>query len=180
MRRTRWDSPYARLQGPDGMRKIVLMGRSECGKTTLTQALKGEKKEEQLYLYYVNNELNCVEAVPYTSEAKTAEELLVDLVAKQTVLPNEKEGYISLLPEGITILDYKVEDEILTLNFSSSYSSMSPSREILARAGLVRTFIQVPEVNWVKFHVNGNPLLDSSGSKTDPFSSVKYSVILAL
>ena len=25
------------------MRKIVLMGRSECGKTTLTQALKGEK-----------------------------------------------------------------------------------------------------------------------------------------
>ena len=25
------------------MKKIVLMGRSECGKTTLTQALKGEK-----------------------------------------------------------------------------------------------------------------------------------------
>lgn len=25
------------------MRKIVLMGRSECGKTTLTQALRGEK-----------------------------------------------------------------------------------------------------------------------------------------
>lgn len=27
------------------MKKIILMGRSECGKTTLTQALKGEKIE---------------------------------------------------------------------------------------------------------------------------------------
>ena len=25
------------------MKKIILIGRSECGKTTLTQALKGEK-----------------------------------------------------------------------------------------------------------------------------------------
>ena len=25
------------------MKKIILVGRSECGKTTLTQALKGEK-----------------------------------------------------------------------------------------------------------------------------------------
>ncbi|MEG0354664.1 MAG: EutP/PduV family microcompartment system protein, partial [Lachnospiraceae bacterium] len=27
------------------MKKIILIGRSECGKTTLTQALKGERIE---------------------------------------------------------------------------------------------------------------------------------------
>lgn len=36
------------------MRKIVLMGRSEAGKTTLTQALKGEKIQYQK-TQYVNN-----------------------------------------------------------------------------------------------------------------------------
>ena len=36
------------------MRKIVLMGRSEAGKTTLTQALKGEKIEYHK-TQYVNN-----------------------------------------------------------------------------------------------------------------------------
>lgn len=36
------------------MRKIVLMGRSEAGKTTLTQALKGEKFEYHK-TQYVNN-----------------------------------------------------------------------------------------------------------------------------
>ncbi len=36
------------------MKKIVLMGRSECGKTTLTQALKGEKISYHK-TQYVNN-----------------------------------------------------------------------------------------------------------------------------
>ena len=36
------------------MKKIVLMGRSECGKTTLTQALKGEKIQYHK-TQYVNN-----------------------------------------------------------------------------------------------------------------------------
>ena len=36
------------------MKKIVLVGRSECGKTTLTQALKGEKIHYHK-TQYVNN-----------------------------------------------------------------------------------------------------------------------------
>lgn len=36
------------------MRKIILMGRSECGKTTLTQALKG-KKITYHKTQYINN-----------------------------------------------------------------------------------------------------------------------------
>lgn len=36
------------------MKKIIFMGRSECGKTTLTQALKGEKIEYEK-TQYVNN-----------------------------------------------------------------------------------------------------------------------------
>lgn len=42
------------LQGLDAMRKIVLMGRSEAGKTTLTQALRGEKIKYQK-TQYVNH-----------------------------------------------------------------------------------------------------------------------------
>ncbi len=36
------------------MKKIILMGRSECGKTTLTQALKNEKIEYKK-TQYINN-----------------------------------------------------------------------------------------------------------------------------
>ena len=35
--------PFYADIGYSYMKKIILMGRSECGKTTLTQALKGER-----------------------------------------------------------------------------------------------------------------------------------------
>ncbi len=49
-----WDSPRVRSQELDIMKKIVLMGRSEAGKTTLTQALRGEKIHYHK-TQYVNN-----------------------------------------------------------------------------------------------------------------------------
>ena len=39
------------------MKKIIFVGRSECGKTTLTQALKGQTLQYQKTQYVNNNEL---------------------------------------------------------------------------------------------------------------------------
>lgn len=39
------------------MKKIIFIGRSECGKTTLTQALKGEEIQYHKTQYVNNNEL---------------------------------------------------------------------------------------------------------------------------
>ncbi len=39
------------------MKKIIFVGRSECGKTTLTQALKGQKLRYHKTQYINNNEL---------------------------------------------------------------------------------------------------------------------------
>lgn len=45
------------------MKKIVLMGKSECGKTTLTQALKGEKIR-----YHKTQYVNNFDVIIYTSQ----------------------------------------------------------------------------------------------------------------
>ena len=49
-----WDSLCVRSQEHEIMKKIVLIGRSEAGKTTLTQALRGEKIHYHK-TQYVNN-----------------------------------------------------------------------------------------------------------------------------
>lgn len=135
---------------------FLMVGAAGC-------TLPGREDGEQYYLYYVNKDLNKLEEVDYEPESRDTEGLIAEFVARQAIRPNGKEDYSLLLPEETTILGYELEDEILTLNFSASYGSMSTSREILARAGLVRTFTQVPGVRWVKLLVNGSPLLDSSG-----------------
>lgn len=125
--------------------------------------LQGRQESQQFYLFYINKELNRLEEIPYEPESVETEAMIGELIAKQAVRPEEDRDYILLLPEGTTILGYELEDETIILNLSSSYASMSASREILARAGLVRTFVQVPGVRRLKLQVNGSPLLDSSG-----------------
>lgn len=125
--------------------------------------LQGRQESQQLYLFYINKDLNRLEEIPYEPESVETEAMIGELIAKQAVRPEEDRDYILLLPEGTTILGYELEDETIILNLSSSYASMSASREILARAGLVRTFVQVPGVRRLKLQVNGSPLLDSSG-----------------
>ena len=125
--------------------------------------LQGRQESQQFYLFYINKDLNRSEEIPYEPESVETEAMIGDLIAKQAVRPEEDGDYILLLPEGTTILGYELEDETMILNLSSSYASMSASREILARAGLVRTFVQVPGVRRLKLQVNGSPLLDSSG-----------------
>ena len=125
--------------------------------------LQGRQESQQFYLFYINKDLNRLEEIPYEPESVETEAMIGELIAKQAVRPEEDRDYILLLPEGTTILGYELEDETIILNLSSSYASMSASREILARAGLVRTLVQVPGVRRLKLQVNGSPLLDSSG-----------------
>ena len=124
----------------------------------------GGQEQDGYYLYYLNQDLNQVTAVPYEPEHSDTEGLLAELAAMQTA-PAEENEHVLLLPEGTSILNYHLEGETLTLNMSSSYGNMSAAREILARAGLVRTFVQVEGVTRVEFQVNGSPLTDSYGNE---------------
>ena len=71
----------------------------------------------------------------------------------------------ALLPEAVTIESYRFDGGNLTVDFSQDYLKMEKTREVLARAGIVRTMVQLPEVRTVAFTVNGNPLMSGSGSE---------------
>ena len=78
---------------------------------------------------------------------------------------NQKEDdveRISLLPDDVQ-MNYSVEGEVLVVNFNSQYTQMSKAREILVRAGVVKTFLQVPGISAVRFTVENQDLTDSKG-----------------
>jgi germination protein M len=124
----------------------------------------GGQDQEAYYLYYISSGLNQVTSLPYTPEHQDTENMIAEFVAMQQKAPEDEEAVL-LLPEGTSIRDWSLDGETLTLNMSSSYAELSPSREILARAGLVRTFTQVSGVSRVRFMINGSPLTDSSGNE---------------
>ena len=60
---------------------------------------------------------------------------------------------------------YDFQDDVLVIDFSAQYHEMSRAREVLTRAGIVKTFLQVPDIHRVRFTVEGQELTDSRNNK---------------
>lgn len=113
------------------------------------------------YLYDISSDETRLEKHEYSPEETTAKYMLKDMMQRM----NSKEAQdeqISLLPDGVQ-MNYSIEDHVLTVNFNSKYNEMSRARELLVRAGVVKTFLQIPGVTVVRFTVDNKELLDSKG-----------------
>ena len=113
------------------------------------------------YLYDISADETQLEKVDYIPEETTAEYMLKDMMQQMNQKEDDVER-ISLLPDDVQ-MNYSVEGEVLVVNFNSQYTQMSKAREILVRAGVVKTFLQVPGISAVRFTVENQDLTDSKG-----------------
>ena len=137
---------------------LVLACSLLTGCTVETQ----EEKVDQYYLYYVNKDETKVVKERYQLEQESAEFMLQDF----TGILNAQEGSgdnLALLPSGVQLVTYRLNESLLELEFNSDYSKMSRAREILVRAGVARTFLQIPGVTGIKIFIESEELKDSKG-----------------
>ena len=132
------------------------------GCTVETQEEKVDSGSNQYYLYYVNKDETKVVKERYQLEQESAEFMLQDF----TGILNAQEGSgdnLALLPSGVQLVTYRLNESLLELEFNSDYSKMSRAREILVRAGVARTFLQIPGVTGIKIFIESEELKDSKG-----------------
>lgn len=141
---------------------LVLACSLLTGCTVETQEEKVDSGSNQYYLYYVNKDETKVVKERYQPEQESAEFMLQDF----TGILNAQEGSgdnLALLPSGVQLVTYRLDESLLELEFNSDYSEMSRAREILVRAGVARTFLQIPGVTGIKIFIESEELKDSKG-----------------
>lgn len=141
---------------------LVLACSLLTGCTVETQEEKVDSGSNQYYLYYVNKDETKVVKERYQLEQESAEFMLQDF----TSILNAQEGSgdnLALLPSGVQLVTYRLNESLLELEFNSDYSKMSRAREILVRAGVARTFLQIPGVTGIKIFIESEELKDSKG-----------------
>ena len=141
---------------------LVLACSLLTGCTVETQEEKVDSGSNQYYLYYVNKDETKVVKERYQPEQESAEFMLQDF----TGILNAQEGSgdnLALLPSGVQLVTYRLNESLLELEFNSDYSKMSRAREILGRAGVARTFLQIPGVTGIKIFIESEELKDSKG-----------------
>lgn len=141
---------------------LVLACSLLTGCTVETQEEKVDSGSNQYYLYYVNKDETKVVKERYQLEQESAEFMLQDF----TGILNAQEGSgdnLALLPSGVQLVTYRLNESLLELEFNSDYSKMSRAREILCAPGVARTFLQIPGVTGIKIFIESEELKDSKG-----------------
>lgn len=136
---------------------LLLMGGCAAAATENTAG-------DAMYIYYVNIEESKVVQEEYYPQAEDTTGQIQELCDELARNPADGQS-LALLPEGVTVTSWEINDDTLRLDFSINYDSIETPREILIRAGIVRIFCQFDEVNAVAVTVAGQELLDSQGNE---------------
>ena len=113
-------------------------------------------------VYYLNKDATSVVPVEYEITGDAPEIKVEELLAKLEETPESME-LRSVLPESIKLLNYTLERQQLYLDFDTEYLNMDRATEVLVRAALVKTMVQIEEVSFVGIRIAGEPLKDSKG-----------------
>ena len=132
----------------------------------LLTACKKESSAEEgnsYIIYEVNKEETKVSGREILTK-ETDSQALLELLMDELSRAPENTDLRAAIPDMLSLESYTLSDESVILNFANNYSELSLTGEVLTRAAIVRTLTQIPDVNYVSFLVEGNPLLNRLGS----------------
>ncbi len=130
-----------------------------CGREEQVQVQSGTSYE----IYYVNNDETRIINRQYVTESEDTEVLFTELTG-QLQARSEKMEYQAPLSGEFSISGHVLDSGLLTLDFDEKYKELWGTKEVLIRAAIVRTLVQIPGVERITFTVAGEPLADSSGA----------------
>lgn len=114
-------------------------------------------------VYYVNHDATGVLSTEYVTESTDTDILIRELLSQLGAVPDRLE-YQAPLAGGFQLLDYNISENQLTLSFDENYKSQELTTEILVRAAIVRTLLQIKDIQYVSFLIRTEPLTDASGN----------------
>lgn len=138
---------------------MFILGLSACGGAQEVDAAR------IFQVNYISNDGNKVITQEYVMQADLSDtRAQVEELLKALGTTPERLEYKPPLAQGFTVLDFELQEGNLILNMDEEYRRLTVPGEVLTRAALVRTLIQVEGVQYVGFMVKGQPLMDSLGS----------------
>lgn len=133
---------------------IVVMTLSACSS-------KKKSSGAETYIYYTNKAEDMLETKEYDIKATETEQMIEELLGK---LKDPGKRYQSVFPDEIEVTKYELKSNQLRVYFNNAYLQMKKSKEVLLRAAVVQTMVQIPEVEFVSFYIGEDPLMDNSGN----------------
>ena len=133
----------------------MLLSLAGCG--------AGAKEEGEYQVYYLNMDMTKIVGEEYNSKASDSEGQIVELLDKLAMAPDSSK-LRQTIPSNVEVEWYQLINSRLYINFTEKYKELLPTEEVLIRAAIAKTVLQVPGVALVEFQVKGEPLKTHDGT----------------
>ena len=134
---------------------IFAMLLGGCGKEEIT--------EGETVVYHLNKDGTSIVPVAYEITGDSPEVRVEEFLAKLEEVP-ESVDLRRTIPENVKISSYTLDRKQLYVDFNAEYLKLDKATEVLVRAAIVKTMVQIEEVSFVGIRVMGEALKDSKGS----------------
>lgn len=146
------------------MKRLLLTVMAALSLFVLSGCLASEGEEDSQYrAYYLNKEKTKIVEEAYSPKGSDTKELILEFIE---LIGSDVESveYQKPLPEHVRVVSYTYDGNQLSLYFNEAYATMGMAEEVLCRAAIVRTMVQIPEISCVSFYIGDTPLTDQKGN----------------
>ena len=140
---------------------LTLLLFAGCAKKETTAETNGSTAG-RYNIYYSDTDNTGLVSRPFIPKSETFDGILKELLEQFRYAPDDE--VISALPGGVSINGYTMGVDDLTIDFNASYLGLNNVQEVLARAGIVKTLVQLPGVRNVSVTVDSQPLTEPDGT----------------
>lgn len=137
------------------------------------EAAKKDEDTAKYHYYYINTSETSLKKEAYQPKEETSDYMVRELMQNIGSRKAPEDG-AALLPENVTLNSYDFRGDTMVVDFSRQYLEMSRTREVLTRAGIAKTFLQIPEIQRVSFTIEGQELTDSRNQKVGDMTSDSF------
>lgn len=125
---------------------------------------KKSSKSSDYFICYMNAEETSVVEEPYDLEGKTTKKQIAAMLEKLQE-ESDSDDYKSVFLGAVKIEDWKFADSKLSVYFNAAYQNMTMEQEVLFRVALVQSLGQIEDVDYIRFFVAGEPLVNTEGQE---------------
>lgn len=122
-----------------------------------------QEESSDYYIYYINKEQTKTVAVGYEPQETDTKKMIQEFL--NALFQDAEHPHCRRpAPKGVKLESWNLSDGQLFLYFNSTYEEMGNIEEVLCRAAMVRTLIQVEGVECISFYIGDAPLVDKEGT----------------
>ena len=145
-----------------------------CLPLTMLTGCSEQVEETGIPIYYISNTETKLEIHPVDIELTG--DRAQDVTTLLEILKENPESlmYKAPLSYPFEIKSYKVDDTRITIDFNEEYKNLGVTTEVLVRAAIVQTLLQVKGIKYIFFNVEGESLQDNMGKPVGRMSAKTF------